>query len=151
MVQHPEAFDEEKGLFKLSPLNHQRTAVGDIVTFESWCTIHCNPLPKVGETRKVIFWYSYEKKVVDWVDPDFQLNPWSLHSLVHKNFESSMVRFSFSFIKTFLIFSPRPVQFSWQHGLLTSPTATSRRHQHCCTVTMQLFRFVFAILLLHFY
>jgi hypothetical protein len=107
LLTNPDAFEEKRGLFSVFPFRFNRTAVGDILTFESWNAIHCNPIPKAGESRIVIFWYSYEKDVVvDGIDVDHQLNPWTLHSMVHPKFEANLVNFNIFFIHIFLHSSP---------------------------------------------
>lgn len=130
LLNVPEAFEEENGLYEVFPSGHSRSEVGDVVTFESWNTIHCNPVPKAGESRKVVFWYSFEE-VIDGVDVDHQLNPWTLHSMLTPNFETSMVRFFLLLNSYFLTFFTRVVQCSLQHGLYTSPTATFQNLKDC--------------------
>jgi hypothetical protein len=73
--------EEENDFFQEFPFVHSKTAVGDVVTFESWNTIHCNPIPKLWDSRKAVFWYSCEEGIlVDESGVNHQLNLWTLHT-----------------------------------------------------------------------
>ena len=129
MLNFPEVFEEDSGLFRVFPLQKKksRTSIGDVLTFEAWCNLHCNPLPRKGEARKVIFWYSFEEKELGDknIDADFQLNPWTLYQLVHPDFEKSLVSFDVFLLLFHLILFFSRLLGSLQHGLSTSLTHTS--------------------------
>ena len=52
------------------------------------------------QKRRLLFWFSWDSTVLPAKlkpDIDFQLNPWTLYSLVHPNFDVDLVSVSFSF------------------------------------------------------
>ena len=105
LLNWPGLCNEESGNLRVDQRSLSKTTQGDVITFESWKTLHCNPLPKRGETRRVIFWYSFvESEVFGGVDADFQLNPWTLYHLVNADYSNSLVCFFFSLFCCFIFF-----------------------------------------------
>lgn len=100
----------DSGCFQISKKDSYTNA-GDAIWFRGDMYCH-RGLPaqkgKFGDSRRVIFWYSWETGKLPKIavpDVDFQLNPWTVYSLVNPHFDESLVSFPFIFVLFSLLFA----------------------------------------------
>ena len=106
LLSSPEYLDSSK-MFRISPLDLS-VAAGDVVLFPADKV--CHRAPKgMGSTattspaeRRVLFWFSWDGSIPSFMETlpegDFQLNPWTLHHLLHGTNHASQREYEHSLV-----------------------------------------------------
>lgn len=104
------SYFEASSLFRISPPAIPVEA-GDAVFFPADRVCHRAPplqlTKKAAAERMLVFWFSWDGSQENQPDVDFQLNPWTLHHLVHSgdsNYLQNKVSFLFFLFSFFLCF-----------------------------------------------